>query len=110
MERLNNNTTRTINLESGVANLGHGPLTIEMCKGSGWVTHDNNDVVIGMGEKIELKATSHPIVISAYCDNSEIIFKVSQPNSQNHVVENVIQAPVGLKTFIFGMLNSLATK
>ena len=70
--------TKTIRLDSGVANLGNTPQIIEMCAGIGWVSHDDRDIVIYPGQTVELSATKHAILVSSPNKNQQLVFKVTQ--------------------------------
>ena len=76
MKRSNNKTIKTVCLEAGaVANLGHQAITIEMCEGIAWITQNGYDTFLDPGQKIELEATRHPIVVSSHNKNEPIVFK-----------------------------------
>ena len=76
MEFINNTNLKNICLETGVANLGYGPLKIHMSQGIGWITHNDEDIVLNEGEQIEFKPTRRPIVISSARHNQPIAFEV----------------------------------
>lgn len=70
------NTNKAISLLTGVANLGNGPLTIEMQEGTGWITHNDEDIVVKPRTQIELAASDYPILISAPCNQPGIVFRI----------------------------------
>ena len=73
--------SQEISLESGVANLGYGPVTVTMLAGCGWIT-SSDDFVLETGERATFDASQHPIVISsAYDSDAPIVFQVDYQRS-----------------------------
>lgn len=75
-----NRKERTINLDSGVANLGSGAIKIEMCEGTGWIGYKDKDIVLRQGETVRLGASHNPVVISSTDEDENIVFKVKHVN------------------------------
>jgi flagellar basal body rod protein FlgC len=75
-----NRKERTIDLDSGVANLGTGALKIEMCEGTGWIGYKDKDIVLRPGETVHLGASHNPVVISSTDEDQNIVFKVKHMN------------------------------
>lgn len=82
MERSANNNTREICLVSGVENLGKGSLKIEICEGSAWVTCDNDDMILDVGEIVAFDSNRYPIVISPAYADKPVTFKVIDGNAE----------------------------
>lgn len=47
---MNNYEAKMVRLESGTVNLGTFPTVIEMCEGLGWVTYNDEDIVLYPGQ------------------------------------------------------------
>lgn len=110
MTLLTNNKTNEIRQESGLTNLGYGPLRIAMCEGIGWITSGDTDMIIGDGEQIVLKASSHPILISSpHGSNLPIVFKVEQATKNYEGVQSK-SSNFGWKTLFNNMMNLLPAK
>ena len=78
MEFAKNIQSKNICLESGAANLGYGPLKIQMCEGTGWINDKGEDVFINAGEKYTVDVNQHPIIISSPNRSQRIVFEVDQ--------------------------------
>ena len=79
--------TQTITLESGVSNLGKSPIKVRLVEGAGWITHNDEDILLEAGDHVELIASKHPALISSYRRNQRLIFTIeTTPNTRNRQV------------------------
>ena len=76
MAQLSSIDMQSLTVETNVANLGTGPINLEMVEGDGWLTYGTEDIAIYAGQTMALGKSKHPILISPLHTSKSIVFKL----------------------------------